>query len=558
MHVSFQTAVSKLGPVQRLAPQVPALLVILPGFAAVLSAAHRASWTTLGRDQGIFQYIAWAIRQGDVLYRDIRDVNGPVIPLIHVVFQKLGGEDEHRFRLLDLIFTGLSFAIAGALLPRRREERPAWAVAAFIALMAQYLAYSWWDTAQRESFLDWFVLVSVALVYAASEASSRKGTAMLVLAGATSVVPWFGKPTFLLFTLVTLMTLALERDRWRRIALFALGAPLGAVVPLVFLLMKGDVRAFVRISTFDVPTMYRFIWPRPMLQTITLPGYSTTLLLATLTAIAGFVLIALRILPRRAIPVAAMPILAIVSMLAQRKGFPYHFHPITLGMTYAWLVGVSAFAERGSFGKTSSKWFEYAALACSLFVGLHAMRLAQTSWYPTVAESKTNLEVYNRVDYFPIPMRKGAAAVIENTKPDDRVQMYAMDAYLLFLARRRSATPYIYAYDLNADAALAGEAVYGGEPPTAKEQAAIRALRDAHSEDLFQRVTASPPAAFVLVDLSPLMSSGDAADDLAAHSPAVDAYVREHYNELDTDYPVAVWVRRQDAHSSPTETPESE
>ena len=41
----------------------------------------RASWTPLGRDQGIFQYVAWAVAQGDVDYRDVRDVNGPLIAL---------------------------------------------------------------------------------------------------------------------------------------------------------------------------------------------------------------------------------------------------------------------------------------------------------------------------------------------------------------------------------------------------------------------------------------------------------------------------------------------
>ena len=42
--------------------------------------------------------------------------------------------------------------------------RLAWAFAAWVALSsAQYLVYGFWDTAQRESFLDWFVLVSIAL-----------------------------------------------------------------------------------------------------------------------------------------------------------------------------------------------------------------------------------------------------------------------------------------------------------------------------------------------------------------------------------------------------------
>ena len=94
------------------APLVVPLAIALPALWWVSDAIWRASWTSLGRDQGIFQYIAWAVRQGDVLYRDIRDVNGPVITMVHVVFQWLGGEDEHRFRVLDLVATSASFAIS--------------------------------------------------------------------------------------------------------------------------------------------------------------------------------------------------------------------------------------------------------------------------------------------------------------------------------------------------------------------------------------------------------------------------------------------------------------
>src|ERR1700694_5305793 len=43
----------------------PLLLALVPLFW-VADATHRSSLTTLGRDQGIFQYIAWAISRGDV------------------------------------------------------------------------------------------------------------------------------------------------------------------------------------------------------------------------------------------------------------------------------------------------------------------------------------------------------------------------------------------------------------------------------------------------------------------------------------------------------------
>src|SRR5882724_6466659 len=94
----------------------PLLLALVPLFW-VADATHRASLTTLGRDQGIFQYIAWAVRGGAVDYRDIRDVNGPLVHMIHSVFLGLGGADEHRFHLLELWTTGLTFAFVGWCIP---------------------------------------------------------------------------------------------------------------------------------------------------------------------------------------------------------------------------------------------------------------------------------------------------------------------------------------------------------------------------------------------------------------------------------------------------------
>lgn len=90
------------------------IVLAAPPLFWVLVATQRASRTTLGRDQGIFQYVAWALRRGAIDYRDVRDVNGPLTHLVHVVFLALGGADEHRFHVLDLFVTGLTFAVAGA------------------------------------------------------------------------------------------------------------------------------------------------------------------------------------------------------------------------------------------------------------------------------------------------------------------------------------------------------------------------------------------------------------------------------------------------------------
>jgi hypothetical protein len=548
----------------------PALLVALPGLIAVWTATARASWNTLGRDQGIFQYLAWAIMDGDVAYRDARDVNGPVVTMVHALFQGLGGADEHRFRVLDLGMCGLTFALAGACLPsmacgsaglERRvplARRMAWALAAWVALEAQYVVYGFWDTAQRESFLDWFVLVSVAVqatVPSWSPSANKSAARLLFLSGAASFVPWLGKPTFAFFTAAQLGAIFLEREPWRarvrKAAIFAIGGLVGVAGPLAFLLLRGDLAAWARITFVDVPAMYRFIWPLPARDILQFPGYSTTALLAVATSVGLLLLIVSGRLPRRALPIALMPVLGLVSVVVQAKGFPYHFHPVTLGFSFGWLVALATQYETLS-PAPARPWLRVAVLGGAVLVGGHALLLALGTSDPPAPlasardkaslESPERLAAFDRIDFFPRALRDAAEYLAATTEPDDRIQTYGMDAYLLFLARRKSATPYVYAYDLNVDAALVGSSDPEGVHPSSAEAAKIRAMQSDHARDLLARVESAPPAAFVFIDRSPLMSLPDAVEDFSLHCPEAARWVTEHYRAAAEFDGIRVWL----------------
>lgn len=544
---------------QTLAESTPALSVAAPAIVWVASATVLASWGSLGRDQGIFQYLAWAVGQGEVAYRDVRDVNGPVITMVHLLFLALGGGEEHRFRVLDLLVTGASFAFAGACLPSfvAAQERPApvtflaratWALAAWAVLSSQYLAYGFWDTAQRESFLDWFVLVSIALQ--ATPKADR--TWVLALAGVTSFLPWLGKPTYAIFSATQLLAILVGEQRWRerfrRGLIFCAGGSMGVVAPLVFVAFRGDLGRFARITFVDVPTMYRFIWPLPASVILSFPGYQRTAVLALATTIGLLLLVALRRLPRRTVAVAMLPSAGLVSVIVQAKGFPYHFHPVTLGIAFGWLVAIEAMwrTSRRALVRT-------AVIAVAALVGGRAALIASNAPYPPAPapeardarslESAARLEEFNRIDFFPRALRDAAQYVVERTRPGDRVQTYGMDAYVLFLAGRRSATPYIHAYDLNADAALHGSADPQGPHPTEDDAARIRAIRDEHVADLTRRLEAAPPAAFIFVDRSPLMSSDDAVADFGEHCPGAARWLWSHYRQTADFEGIRVWLR---------------
>ncbi|MEO6418457.1 MAG: hypothetical protein ABIP39_03575, partial [Polyangiaceae bacterium] len=247
------------------------LVVGLPPLFWVVDASYRASLTTLGRDQGIFQYVAWAIQKGAVDYRDVRDVNGPLTHLVHLIFLTLGGRDEHQFRLLDMVVTGAAYALAGACLPGigrsgkvRAVERVGWAFAAWVVLTGQHLLYLYWDLAQRETFFDWFMLSGVALQLVAQrglrrsvsgsspEATTRTKRALFTLAVAAGlgVIPWFGKPTYVIFSVVQFVALLADNElaiTWKkRVSTFVLGGAVGAGTQLAFLLLRGDIRAVLK------------------------------------------------------------------------------------------------------------------------------------------------------------------------------------------------------------------------------------------------------------------------------------------------------------------------
>lgn len=545
------------------------LAMAAPALFWVVDATRRASLTTLGRDQGIFQYVAWAVRRGAVDYRDIRDVNGPLTHLVHLAFLALGGADEHRFRVLDLAVTGATFAFVGACvagLGARRcpdlVDRAAWALAGWVILSGQYLLYGYWDLAQRESFFDWFMLPSVALQLVAqarwrgADGPSRQ-TRLLAVTGGLSFVPWFGKPTYALFTAAQLAALVLDDQlvvsRRRALGAFALGGAVGASTQLAFLFACGDAVAYLRVQLTDVPAMYRFIWPRAAADIFSNPWCATQAIFALAGAFALVVLVALGEMPRRAVAVAIVPVCALGSVVVQAKGFPYHFHPVTAGVHLQWLVFVAWLAERTRVATRKRALLRLWPIVAALVVALRVATSMEDSphiravwllWGAPTAEQRETSEYFDHFpepDFFPYEMRQAAQFVRESTREDETVQTYGMDPYVLFLAGRQSATPYIYAYDLNADAALGGGT--GGHPDEA-QAARIRAIRDEHETDMLRRLTVRPPAAFVFLDSAPLLSQSDAWGDFEAHCARSAVWTRQHYAHAARFGHLHVWLRR--------------
>jgi hypothetical protein len=331
---------------------------------------------------------------------------------------------------------------------------------------------------------------------------------------------------------------------------------LGALAPLAFLFACGDAAAYLRVQLADVPAMYRFIWPRSVADIFSSPWCATQAIFAIGGAFVIGALIALGEMPRRALAVALLPIAALASVVAQAKGFPYHFHPVTAGVSLQWLCFVSWLEGRTRIAARRLALLRLVPVAAAGIVALRVATSMEDSphvratwllWGAATPDERETAEYFDHFpepDYFPFEMREAARFLRDSTRDDETVQTYGMDPYDLFLAGRASATPYIYAYDLDADAALGGGT--GGHPDVAQSER-IRALRDDHETDMLRRLVSRPPAAFVFLDGSPLLSHADAFDDFEAHCGRSAVWVRAHYVEAARFGHDHVWLRRDRA-----------
>jgi hypothetical protein len=441
-------------------------------------------------------------------------------------------------------------------------------------LSAQYFHYIFWDLAQRESFFDWFMLLSVAVQLAALSPQSRPRAraALLTVSGALSFIPWFGKPTYALFALAQLLTLAVTEtrdgtvetgERRGRFKAFVIGGALGSLTQVAYLVVYADIGAFLRIYFVDVPRLYRFIWPRTPLDALGLSSFGALAIVSSALMVG---LIVDGQLPRRVLAVALVPLCGLASVIVQAKGFPYHFHPVSAGVYLQGLVLVLWLSEH--LGRPAASddaiapqavtrflrivpFAAATALSLSVFTALLNSPHLENDWIlekgvtAELRRTKDYLVYFRTTDFFPWELRETAAYLDEHTKPDDTVQLYGMDPYLLFLARRRSATPYIYAYDLDVDTALTGSTLPEGLHPTLAQSEKIRALRDDHERDFLSRAKVSRPAAFVFMDGSPLITnSDDAWLDFADHNPTSAPWVQENYKETAAFGGDNVWLRR--------------
>lgn len=555
---------------------LPALITGVITIAPTSWALWNQTFGIFGRDQGIFQYVAWALRHGDRAYRDIHEINGPLPHAWHIAMQLVGGEDEHVFRSIDTCLLVGVYALASSTIPlwagvdlgdeddgaTRRRFSFAWVLAGVSVLGSQYTRYDWWSTAQREGLYSMLILASLSLQSMAHRSKVRP-RAFMLFAGAAmlSTLTWYGKPPCAVFAVLQAVVLWLDRREidlpLRRAALASvIGGLVSLLVMLSFLLAYSDIGEGLKILS-NVPKLHHTIWNKSLVEIYKAYNNRPRIdwALATLTGwVAAYHFFKM---PRRALLAVVLFVGGMIVFIGQGKAFPYHLHMVTLGTAVMQLMILAGFVRyvQSSLVKGAPAKVQIASLIVVIGAVLLGVKASQDTWMSPGVQgrwakigsnadkraSKAYIDQFGWGDYFANDQRDAAAYLAFHTRPDERIQTYGFDPYLLFLARRKSATPVIYNFELNVDAALEGGS---GAKPSAELAAWLRSYRDDAERLVLRSVESAPPAAFVLFDRAPFTHPFDADADFAKHCPDLHKLVVRDYVESAIFGTVRIWLRR--------------
>jgi hypothetical protein len=290
-------------------------LAVLAGWLLWLS----LGWPLVG-DATIFHFIASQMSMGAVPYRDIIDVNMPLIYDIHAAIVALGAMSDVGWRLFDLAATALlSVCILMLVWPAGRAV----AILAVLAVLLMHLLLGRYAAGQRD-FLMTIPTLAAAWASVKIAEDPRRFRIFLALAGAFAMTAALIKPSGIVLLALPLLA---KRLQWRDPIWIAAGAIAVGTVVFGALAARGGLGAFITMIR-DVMPVYASMGARPLLEVLKA--------LQWLAPIAGLAVAAALGIgmskPPRVRVMIGLTVFGLIHLLVQRKGWSYHVYPLGVGL----------------------------------------------------------------------------------------------------------------------------------------------------------------------------------------------------------------------------------
>jgi hypothetical protein len=297
-------------------------LLNLPLAAAAGSLLWRSlDWPLVG-DAAIFHFMAGQMQMGAVPYRDIVDINMPLIYFIHVAAVAIGGMGDVAWRAFDLAATAL---VSGLILVLVWPAGRAPAIQAVLIVLVTHLLLGPYSAGQRDYLIS-IPALAAAVVSARAAENPKRYRIDLFLAGVFAMIAASIKPSGIL--LLALPAITMGRLRWREAGWITVGAAATGLPLFGLLAAFGALGAFIATIQGLLPS-YASLGARPMSDIFR----DTAVWLAPTDGLA--LAAALNISapkPPRVRAMIGLTLFGFIHLIAQRKGWFYHVYPLGIGL----------------------------------------------------------------------------------------------------------------------------------------------------------------------------------------------------------------------------------
>jgi hypothetical protein len=278
-------------------------------------------WPLVG-DATIFHFIAGQFQMDAIPYRDIFDINMPLIYYIHAALVAIGGMSDVAWRTFDLT-AGL--LMSGLILMLVWPAGRAAAILAVLIVLVTHFLLGPYSAGQRD-FLMSIPALAAALASAKAAEDQEHARFYLVLVGAFAMAAASIKPSGMLLLLLPVFA-GVVRD-WRELLWVIVGA--AGVAILVF----GPLAAWGGLEPF-ITTMQDLMPRYASLGTRTLTEISEDVVV-WLAPMAGLALAAVLNIsapkPPRVRVMIGLTLFGLIHLLVQRRGWFYHVYPLGVGL----------------------------------------------------------------------------------------------------------------------------------------------------------------------------------------------------------------------------------
>lgn len=289
--------------------------------AAGLLLWRSLDWPLVG-DAAIFHFIAGQMQMGAVPYRDIVDINMPLIYFIHVAAVAIGGMGDVAWRAFDLAATAL---VSGLILVFVWPAGRAPAIQAVLIVLVTHLLLGPYSAGQRDYLIS-IPALAAAVVSASVAENPQRYRINLFLAGVFAMIAASIKPSGIL--LLALPAITMLGLRWREAGWITGGAAATGLLLLGLLAAYGALGAFIATMLGLLPS-YASMGARPMSEIFR----DTVVWLAPMGGLA--LAAALNISapkPPRVRAMIGLTLFGFIHLVAQRKGWFYHVYPLGIGL----------------------------------------------------------------------------------------------------------------------------------------------------------------------------------------------------------------------------------